>query len=81
MAVLTWIIIGLIAGWIAHGLVGSRSGLPNNLAIGLVGSVIGGVLFPHVSAVDRPGFFGSLGAAAIGATLLLLVWRLTRRRL
>jgi uncharacterized membrane protein YeaQ/YmgE (transglycosylase-associated protein family) len=80
MAVLTWIIIGLVAGWIAHGLVGGKSGLPNNLVVGLVGAFLGGVLFPQFSTADRPGFFGSLGAAAVGAILFLLVWRVMRRR-
>jgi uncharacterized membrane protein YeaQ/YmgE (transglycosylase-associated protein family) len=79
MAVLTWIIIGLLAGWIAHGLVGKRGGILNNLAVGLLGGVVGGFLFRHISVAERPGFFGSLVTAAIGAILLLVVWRLVWR--
>jgi uncharacterized membrane protein YeaQ/YmgE (transglycosylase-associated protein family) len=79
MAVLTWIVIGLIAGWIAYGLVGGRASLLNNLAVGLIGGVIGGLLFTHISGADRPGFFGSLGTAIVGAILFLLAWRLLRR--
>lgn len=79
MAVLMWIVIGLIAGWLAHALIGGRGGVLNNLAVGLMGGVVGGFLFTYTSNDPRPGFFASLATAAVGAVLLLVVWRLIRR--
>jgi uncharacterized membrane protein YeaQ/YmgE (transglycosylase-associated protein family) len=80
MGVLSWIVIGLIAGWLAHEMVDRRSsGLPNNLAVGLVGGVVGGFGFTYLSGAARPGFLGSLLTATIGAVILLLIWRAIRR--
>ncbi len=45
MGVLAWIIIGLVAGWLATQILGGTGGLLYNLAVGLVGAVVGGFLF------------------------------------
>jgi uncharacterized membrane protein YeaQ/YmgE (transglycosylase-associated protein family) len=79
MAVISWIVIGLIAGWLAAQLLGARGGVLNNLAVGLIGGVLGGFLFRHLSTDPRPNFFGSLLTATVGAVLVLLIWRLIRR--
>jgi uncharacterized membrane protein YeaQ/YmgE (transglycosylase-associated protein family) len=80
MGVLSWIIIGLIAGWLANEIVGRRGGgLPNNLAVGLVGAIIGGFGFTYLSGAVRPGFLGSLLTATIGAIILLVIWRAIRK--
>jgi uncharacterized membrane protein YeaQ/YmgE (transglycosylase-associated protein family) len=80
MAIFLWIIIGLVTGWAATLLFDSRGGgLPNNLAAGLVGGLIGGFGFTHLSPAVRPNFFGSLGTAVIGAIIVLALWRLFRR--
>jgi uncharacterized membrane protein YeaQ/YmgE (transglycosylase-associated protein family) len=79
MAVISWIIIGLVAGWLAAQIVGARGGMMNNIAVGLLGGVIGGFLFTYIGQAERPSFFGSLFTATVGAILLLLVWRLVRR--
>ena len=44
MGILAWIIIGLIAGWLASQILGGRGGLLYNLAVGLVGAIVGGFL-------------------------------------
>jgi uncharacterized membrane protein YeaQ/YmgE (transglycosylase-associated protein family) len=81
LAILSWIVIGLIAGWVAQRVVGGRSYVLNDLAIGLVGAIIGGLLFTNLSpAGTQPGFFESLFSAAVGAVIFLLGWRLFSRR-
>ena len=45
MGVLAWIVIGLVAGWLAAKIVDTRRGLFRNLIVGLIGSVLGGFLF------------------------------------
>ena len=46
MGIIVWIIIGLIAGWLATQILGGRGGLLYNLAVGLVGAIVGGLIFP-----------------------------------
>jgi uncharacterized membrane protein YeaQ/YmgE (transglycosylase-associated protein family) len=80
MAIIIWIVIGLIAGWFATKLFGERGGgTPHNFSLGLVGAVGGGFLFTHLSPAQQPNFFGSLLTAIVGAAVILFVWRVIRR--
>jgi len=79
VGVLSWIIIGLIAGWLATRILGGRGSLLHHLAIGLIGAIVGGTLFTKLSVAVRPDFFGSLITATIGAIIFLLIWRAIRR--
>jgi uncharacterized membrane protein YeaQ/YmgE (transglycosylase-associated protein family) len=79
MGVLTWIIVGLLAGWIASRVVGSRRGLIGKLVIGLVGSMIGGFVFSKLNVTVVPDFWGALITATIGAVIFLLIWEGLRR--
>ena len=79
MGVMAWIAIGLIAGWLAARLTDSRRGLLRNLAIGLVGSILGGFLARKLGIQVVPDFWGELVTAIIGATIFLLVWQAIRR--
>jgi|SRR5215472_9548715 len=71
-----WILIGLLAGWIA-GIVfrGRGFGCIANIALGLIGSVIGGWLFNYFGIMNG-NFFYSLAAAAAGAMILVAIARL-----
>ena len=71
-----WIIIGLLAGWIAGHLTRGRGfGCTVDVILGLVGAVIGGWIFTRIGIVLW-GFWGSLAAATVGAVLLVAVARL-----
>jgi uncharacterized membrane protein YeaQ/YmgE (transglycosylase-associated protein family) len=79
MGVLIWIIIGLIAGWLANQILGGRGGgLLYNLAVGLVGAIVGGLIFDSLHIVPE-GFVGALVSATVGAIVFLLIWRAIRR--
>jgi uncharacterized membrane protein YeaQ/YmgE (transglycosylase-associated protein family) len=79
MGVIAWIVIGLIAGWLASVILGGRGGgLLHNLAVGLVGAIIGGLIFSSMAIVPT-GFLGALVSATIGALVILLIWRAIRR--
>jgi uncharacterized membrane protein YeaQ/YmgE (transglycosylase-associated protein family) len=74
-----WIVIGLIAGFLANVFVRGRSaGCVGNIIVGLVGSFIGGTL---VSALDLGNFHfcGSIFVSFIGAAILLTLLRLVIR--
>jgi uncharacterized membrane protein YeaQ/YmgE (transglycosylase-associated protein family) len=79
MGILLWIVIGLIAGWLASQILGGRGGLLYNLAVGLIGAIVGGILFDQLGLTVKPGFLGGLISATIGAVVFLLVWRAIRR--
>lgn len=79
MGVIAWIIIGLVAGWLATQILGGSGGLFHNLAVGLVGAIVGGFLFEKLNWHVMPDFWGNLITATIGAIVLLLIWRAIRR--
>jgi uncharacterized membrane protein YeaQ/YmgE (transglycosylase-associated protein family) len=71
-----WIIIGLIAGWIAGHLSRGRGfGCIVDVILGLIGAVIGGWIFTRLG-ISMMGFAGSLAAATVGAIVLVLIARL-----
>jgi uncharacterized membrane protein YeaQ/YmgE (transglycosylase-associated protein family) len=78
MGVIVWSVIGLIAGWLATQLLGRRGGLFYNLAVGLVGAIVGGFLFEKLNLQVMPDFWGNLITATIGAVIFLAVWRAIR---
>ena len=80
MGIIAWIFVGLIAGWLAHVVLGGRGGgLLANLVVGLIGAVVAGWLFGAVGIVSQPGFGPQLVSATIGAIVFLLLWRTIRR--
>jgi len=80
MGVIAWIVVGLIAGWLANAVLGGRGGgLLYTLAVGLVGAIVGGLIFGALRIVPEPGFLGNLISATIGAVVFLLIWRAIKR--
>ena len=78
MGFVGWIVVGLLAGWIASMIVNRHHGLIVNLIIGLVGAVIGGWLAGMFGFVAM-GFWSSLLTATLGAVVLLFLLSLLRR--
>jgi uncharacterized membrane protein YeaQ/YmgE (transglycosylase-associated protein family) len=73
---IAWIIIGLLAGWIAGHLTRGRGfGCIVDVILGLIGAVLGGWIFTRLGILAL-GFFGSLAAATVGAVLLVAIARL-----
>ena len=79
MGFVLWIVIGLIAGWLAGRLTESPRGLLRNLAVGLIGSIVGGFLARKLGIEVVPDFWGELITAVIGAVVFLVVWQAIRR--
>jgi uncharacterized membrane protein YeaQ/YmgE (transglycosylase-associated protein family) len=79
MGFFTWIIVGLLAGWLAAKITESPHGLLRNLIVGLVGSMIGGFLFTKLGLHVVPDFWGELITAVIGAIVLLFLLQAIRR--
>lgn len=81
MSILAWIILGLIAGFIASRIVNRRgSGLVLDLVIGIVGAVIGGWIVTALGGAGITGFnLWSLLVAILGAIVLLILVHAIRR--
>jgi len=73
------IVIGLLAGWIAERVTSSDHGLFANLLFGLIGAFVGKYL-AELAAIPVFGFFRTLIAAAVGAIIVLFIWRRIRGR-
>ena len=83
MSVLGWIILGLIAGFIGSKVVNDRGeGCFLNIALGLVGAMVGGFIFSAIGGSSITGFnLYSMFVAIIGAIVALLLWHaITGRR-
>ena len=82
MSWLSWIVLGFIAGVLAKAVTGqSRPGCLGTIVVGIVGGLLGGVLFKAAGGEDVNDFsFYSLLVAFVGATILLFVWGAITRR-
>jgi uncharacterized membrane protein YeaQ/YmgE (transglycosylase-associated protein family) len=78
------VLIGILAGWLAHKVMGGRGGLIWNLIIGLIGSWIGffaaDKLDLQLGEVFHGWFWGNLLVSAAGAIVLLFILRILRGR-
>ncbi len=80
VALIVWIIVGGIAGWLASMLVkGGGMGLVGNVVLGIVGAVVAGWLLPAIGIGLGGGIIGAIISAMIGAILVLLVISLVKR--
>ena len=77
MSVIAWIILGLIAGWIASKMVvGTGQGLFLDIALGIVGAIVGGFLYSGIfGGVGITGVnIGSIIVSVIGAIIVLWIY-------
>jgi uncharacterized membrane protein YeaQ/YmgE (transglycosylase-associated protein family) len=81
MDLLTWIIVGLVAGVLASLIVGSAGGIIIDIVIGVVGAFVGGWIF-QAAGWHTPfaGLAGTIFVAFVGAVVLLVVLHLIRGR-
>ncbi|MGH6958499.1 MAG: GlsB/YeaQ/YmgE family stress response membrane protein [Caulobacteraceae bacterium] len=83
MGILAWVVLGLIAGFIASRIVNhTGAGIVLDLVLGIVGALVGGFLFSIFGAAGVTGFnLYSLLVAVVGAVVVLWIYHsLVRRR-
>ena len=80
MSILTWIIVGLVAGLLASFVVGGGLGLVGDIIVGILGAFVGGWIFSRLG-VSSPfgGLAGTIFTAFVGAVVLLFLLRLLSR--
>jgi uncharacterized membrane protein YeaQ/YmgE (transglycosylase-associated protein family) len=73
-ALIVWLVVGGIAGWLAGLLVkGYGLGLVGNIVVGIIGAIIAGWLLPKLGFVLIGGIVAAIVNAVIGAVILLLI--------
>lgn len=82
MSLLAWIIVGLIAGWLATLVMpGAGGGILTDLIVGMVGALLGGFLFNLLGAPGATGLnLWSILVAFVGAVVLLWVVKAVQAR-
>jgi uncharacterized membrane protein YeaQ/YmgE (transglycosylase-associated protein family) len=79
MEIVWFLIIGLIAGWLAGQFMKGRGfGLVGNLVVGVIGALVGGVLF-RLLGFSAYGLIANLVVATVGAVVLLFVIGVLKR--
>ncbi len=80
MSLLYFIVIGIIAGWLAGMIMkGGGYGLLGDLIVGVLGAIFGGFLF-GLLGLSANGLIGSLVTATVGAIVLIALLRLISRK-
>ena len=80
MGILSWIVVGLIAGWLAGQLMkGGGYGMVADIILGLLGGVLGGWIFERLGVSTGGGMIGSIIVAFTGAAILVGITRLLKR--
>jgi uncharacterized membrane protein YeaQ/YmgE (transglycosylase-associated protein family) len=81
MGILAWLLLGLIAGFVAHHLVGGPGGVVMDIVVGILGALIGGFLASLLGAQGVTGFnLYSILVAIVGSVVLLMIVRLFHQR-
>jgi uncharacterized membrane protein YeaQ/YmgE (transglycosylase-associated protein family) len=78
MGILTWIVLGLVAGWLAGQFMRGGFGLVGDIALGIVGAIVGGFLSGLILGRDMVTGFNleSVLVAFLGAVVLIAVSRM-----
>lgn len=80
MSLLVFLLVGVVAGWLAGKLVrGGGFGLIGDLVVGVIGAFVGGFLFNSLGVSSGGGLLGSIVVATVGAVVLLMLIRLIKR--
>lgn len=73
---LAWLVVGLIAGWLAGQVMkGGSYGVIGDIVMGVVGAFVGGFLFGFLLPGSSAGLIGSIIVAFIGAVVFIALVR------
>ena len=79
-ALIIWLIVGAIAGWLAGQVMkGGGFGLVGDIILGIVGALVAGWLLPQLGILIGGGILGAIINGFIGACIVLFIVRLIKR--
>lgn len=80
MGILSWIIVGLIAGWLAgQVMTGGGYGMLVDIILGILGGIVGGWVFGLLGIWPVGRIIGSIIVAFVGAVILVGITRLLKK--
>jgi uncharacterized membrane protein YeaQ/YmgE (transglycosylase-associated protein family) len=81
MGIIAWIVVGLVAGWLAEQVTGRDDSLLANLVIGIIGALVGGFVFGRLLGLQyNEGLnLGTIAIATAGAVVFLWIFGMVRR--
>ena len=80
MSLVYWIVVGLIAGWLAGTVMkGGGYGVVVDIVLGILGGIVGGWVFGLLGVGAGSGLIGSIFVAFVGAVILVLITRVLKR--
>jgi len=80
MGFIYWIVVGLVAGWLAGVVMkGGGYGLLMDIILGVLGGIVGGWLFGALGIFPGGGVIGSIAVAFVGAIVLVGITRVLKR--
>jgi uncharacterized membrane protein YeaQ/YmgE (transglycosylase-associated protein family) len=80
MGFIAWIVVGMIAGWLAGVVMkGGGYGILVDIILGILGGFVGGWLFGLMGIWPGGGMIGSIIVAFVGAVILVAITRLIKR--
>jgi uncharacterized membrane protein YeaQ/YmgE (transglycosylase-associated protein family) len=80
MDLLTWLIVGLIAGWLAGQVMrGGGYGVLVDIILGILGGIVGGWVFGRLGIWPGGGILGAIIVAFVGAVILVAITRVLKR--
>jgi uncharacterized membrane protein YeaQ/YmgE (transglycosylase-associated protein family) len=80
MGFIIWIVVGMIAGWLAGVVMkGGGYGVLVDIILGILGGIVGGWIFGLLGIWPGGGMIGSIIVAFVGAVILVAITRLIKR--
>lgn len=80
MSFIVWIVVGLIAGWLAGQVMkGGGYGVIVDIILGILGGIVGGWIFGLLGIWPGGGLIGSIIVAFVGAVILVAITRVLKR--
>jgi uncharacterized membrane protein YeaQ/YmgE (transglycosylase-associated protein family) len=81
MDLLTWLLVGLIAGWLTGKIMrGAGYGVIADIVLGILGAFTGGQIMKWLGYPFHYGFLQSIGVAILGAVVLTAIFRIVTGR-
>lgn len=74
-SIITSLLVGAVAGWLASLVMNSKGGLIRNIIIGIIGGFVGSYVFALIG-ISWSGILGTIGTSLIGACILIFVGKL-----
>lgn len=79
MGIFGWIVLGGVAGCIASLMMGEKQGCFTNVVVGIIGALLGGLIFQALGRQSVTGFnLWSVFVATVGSGILILAFRALR---